>query len=125
MMIQDPRHIIPWVGDGPVIVSLSVRLNSAQTDLFWSLIFVCYGDDGVEPPTNGICERFHKAMLNEFYRVAFRKKIYRTLEEWQADLNAWMEDYNQKRPYQSRWCYDKIPMRMDSVPLAKEKIVAD
>ena len=86
---------------------------------------MCYGDDGPEPPNNGICERFHKAMLNEFYRVAFRKKIYRTLEEWQADLNAWMEDYNQKRPYQSRWCYDKIPMRMDSVPLAKEKIVAD
>ena len=26
------------------------------------------------PQTNGICERFHKTALNEFYRVAFRKK---------------------------------------------------
>ncbi|MDE3051553.1 MAG: transposase family protein, partial [Nitrospirota bacterium] len=78
------------------------------------------------PQTNGICERFHKTMLNEFYRVAFRKKIYRTLEELQADLDAWMEEYNQQRPHQGRWCYGKTPMHtfMDSLALAKEKILA-
>jgi transposase InsO family protein len=78
------------------------------------------------PQTNGICERFHKTMLNEFYRVAFRKKIYRTLEELQADLDTWMEDYNQQRPHQGRWCYGKTPMHtfVDSVSLAKEKILA-
>src|SRR6266700_932986 len=27
------------------------------------------------PQTNGICERFHRTLLDEFYRVAFRKKI--------------------------------------------------
>jgi hypothetical protein len=27
------------------------------------------------PQTNGICERFHKTVLNEFYRVAFRKGV--------------------------------------------------
>jgi hypothetical protein len=37
-------------------------------------------------------------MLNEFYRVAFRKKIYRTIEEVQADLDVWIEDYNQQHP---------------------------
>lgn len=65
-------------------------------------------------------------MLNKFYRVAFRKKIYRTLEELQADLDAWMEEYNQPRPHQGRWCYGKTPMHtfMDSVSLAKEKILA-
>jgi transposase InsO family protein len=31
------------------------------------------------PQTNGICERFHKTALNEFYRVAFRKKVYRSI----------------------------------------------
>ena len=31
------------------------------------------------PQTNGICERFHKTALNEFYRVAFRKKVYRSM----------------------------------------------
>ena len=42
------------------------------------------------PQTNGICERFHKTILNEFYQVAFRKKIYTTLEELQDDLDAWI-----------------------------------
>ena len=65
-------------------------------------------------------------MLNEFYCVAFRKKIYRTLEDVQADLDTWMEEYNQQRPHQGRWCYGKTPMQtfVDSVPLAKEKILA-
>ncbi len=78
------------------------------------------------PQTNGICERFHKTMLNEFYRVAFRKKIYRTLEELQADLDAWLQEYNEQRSHQGRWCYGKTPMQtfIDSVPLAKEKMLA-
>ena len=77
------------------------------------------------PQTNGICERFHKTMLNEFYRVAFRKKIYRALEELQADLDAWMQEYNERRPHQGRWCYGKTPMRtfIDTLPLAKEKLL--
>ncbi|MDA2909560.1 IS481 family transposase [Nitrospiraceae bacterium AH_259_D15_M11_P09] len=78
------------------------------------------------PQTNGICERFHKTMLNEFYRVAFRKKIYRTLEELQTDLESWLQEYNEHRSHQGRWCYGKTPMQtfLDSVPLAKEKILA-
>src|SRR4249920_1723282 len=46
------------------------------------------------PQTNGICERFHKTMLDEFYRVAFRKKVYRAIDELQADLDTWIKDYN-------------------------------
>jgi len=46
------------------------------------------------PQTNGICERFHRTVLDEFYRVAFRKKIYRTIEELQADLDEWIGEYN-------------------------------
>ena len=41
------------------------------------------------PQTNGICECFHKTVLNEFYRVAFRKKVYRSIDELQADLDVW------------------------------------
>lgn len=78
------------------------------------------------PQTNGICERFHKTALNEFYRVAFRKKIYRTIEELQADLDSWVAEYNQKRPHQGRWCFGKTPMQtfLDTIPLAKEKLMA-
>ncbi len=77
------------------------------------------------PQTNGICERFHKTVLNEFYRVAFRKKIYGSLDELQADLDAWLTEYNETRPHQGRWCYGKTPMQtfLDSVPLAKEKLL--
>ena len=47
------------------------------------------------PQTNGICERFHKTVLNEFYRVAFRKKVYRSIDELQADLDSWIREYNE------------------------------
>lgn len=75
------------------------------------------------PQTNGICERFHKTILNEFYRVTFRKKIYRSLVELQEDLDAWLKEYNEQRPHQGRWCYGKTPMQtfVDTLPLAREK----
>lgn len=40
------------------------------------------------PQTNAICERFHKIVLNEFYRIAYREKLYRDLAELQADWIA-------------------------------------
>lgn len=75
------------------------------------------------PQTNGICERFHKTLLDEFYRVAFRKRLYETTEELQADLDAWMAEYNEVRTHQGRWCFGKTPMQtfLDSAPLAREK----
>jgi len=78
------------------------------------------------PQTNGICERFHKTVLDEFYRVAFRKRIYRSLEELQEDLDEWLRYYNEERTHQGRWCYGKTPMQtfLDSKALAKEKTLA-
>jgi hypothetical protein len=58
-------------------------------------------------------------VLDEFYRVAFREKIYRTIDELQADLDAWLVEYNQRRSHQSRWCFGKTPMQtfLDAIPL--------
>ena len=77
------------------------------------------------PQTNGIVERFHKTVLNEFYRIAFRKKLYRSIQELQDDLDSWIKGYNEERPHQGRWCYGKTPMQtfLDSKHLAKEKVV--
>jgi transposase InsO family protein len=77
------------------------------------------------PQTNGICERFHKTILNEFYRVAFRKKIYNTLDELQNDLDIWLEHYNQERPHSGKYCFGKTPLQtfLDSIPLVKEKML--
>lgn len=75
------------------------------------------------PQTNGICERFHKTILEEFYQIAFRKKIYATLDELQADLDDWIRYYNEDRPHSGRYCYGKTPMQTlnDSRELIKEK----
>ena len=71
-------------------------------------------------------ERFQQTILDEFYRVAFRKKIYHSLEDLQVDLDAFLESSNTARPHQGRWCYGKTPMQtfLDSVPLAQEKQLA-
>ena len=78
------------------------------------------------PQTNGICERFNRTLLEEFYRVVFRKKIYTSLEELQQDLDGFLAEYNTERPHQGRWCYGKTPMQtfLDSLELAKEKQAA-
>lgn len=77
------------------------------------------------PQTNGICERFHKTILNEFYRIAFRKRIYTTLEELQADLDVWLKEYNENRPHSGKWCYGKTPLETfhESLHIAKEKMI--
>jgi transposase InsO family protein len=77
------------------------------------------------PQRNGICERFHKTILTAFYQVALHKKIYRTIEDLQADLGVWMRDYNTNRTHQGRWCYGKTPMQtlIDMLPVAKEKLL--
>jgi transposase InsO family protein len=59
------------------------------------------------PQTNGICERFHRTMQDEFYSVAFRKKLYRTLEELQVDVDDWLREYNEVRPNSGKYCLAK------------------
>jgi transposase InsO family protein len=77
------------------------------------------------PQTSGICERVHRTVLDEFYRVAFRKKLDGGIDDLQADLDAWVAEYNEARLHQGRWCYGKTPMRtfVDSIPLTQEKML--
>jgi transposase InsO family protein len=79
------------------------------------------------PQTNGICERFHRTMQEEFYSVAFRKKLYRSLEELQADVDAWLSEYNEKREHSGKYCYGKTPWQtfLDSKHLAQAKMLDD
>ena len=78
------------------------------------------------PQTNGICERFHKTMLQEFYQVTFRKKIYRDIETLQFDLDLWLEEYNHERTHQGKMCCGRTPMETleDGKRLWAEKKVA-
>lgn len=64
----------------------------------------------MSPQTYGICERFHKAILNEFYQVTFRKKLYSSLEELQKDLDEWMIYYNNDWTDQGQMCCGRKPL---------------
>jgi transposase len=79
------------------------------------------------PQTNGICERFHRTIQEEFYCVAFRKKIYESLEQLQADLDTWIEEYNTTGTHTGKYCYGRTPMQTftESLPLAKEKMLSE
>ena len=77
------------------------------------------------PQTNGICERFQRTILNEFYQIAFRKKIYSSLEELQQDVDNWTIEYNEERPHSGKYCYGKTPMQTfrESLHIAQEKMI--
>jgi len=75
------------------------------------------------PQTNGICERFHRTMKEEFYDVAFRKKVYQNLDELQHDVNEWLRRYNEFRPHSGKYCYGRTPYQtfLDTKAIALEK----
>jgi transposase InsO family protein len=63
------------------------------------------------PKTNGICERFHKTILQEFYQIAFRRRLYLTIEELQKDLDEWLRYYNHERTHQGKMCCGRTPIQ--------------
>jgi hypothetical protein len=64
--------------------------------------------------------------LNEFYRIAFRKKLYNSIGKLQDDLDLWIKSYNEESSHQGRWCFGKTPMQtfLDAIPIAREKMIA-
>jgi transposase InsO family protein len=76
------------------------------------------------PQTNGICERFHKTILNEFYQTTFRRKIYQTLDELQKDLDDWIKFYNTERTHQGKMCCGRTPLQtfLDGKEIWKQKV---
>lgn len=77
------------------------------------------------PQTNGICERFHKTILQEFYQVTFRKKLYESIEDLQADLDEWIAWYNNERTHQGKMCCGRTPFQtmIEGKEIWKEKFV--
>jgi transposase InsO family protein len=62
------------------------------------------------PRTNGFVERFNRTVLDEFFREAFRKKFYASLEELQEDLDTWLAYYNTERPHRGYRNMGRRPM---------------
>ncbi len=61
--------------------------------------------------TNGSTERLNQIVQNEFYKVAFRKKVYTSIEETQTDLDEFMNDYNNDRTNQGKHFQGRTPMQ--------------
>ena len=104
------------------------KLEHHQYELYLQIEGIEHSKTQVRhPQSNGICERLHRTMQEEFYSVTFRKKLYDSLEKLQADLDEWMHYYNQERPHSGRYCYGKTPMQtfIESLPLAKQKLLND
>lgn len=76
-----------------------------------------------QPQTNGICERFHRTIQDEFYAIVFRKLVFNTLDELQAELDNWIQWYNRERTHEGKYCLGKTPWQafMESKHLAFEK----
>jgi transposase InsO family protein len=77
------------------------------------------------PQTNGICERFHKTILQEFYQVTLRKNLYNDLAVLQKDLDEWLDYYNNQRTQQGKMCCGRTPMAtlQDGKAIWKEKFI--
>ena len=77
------------------------------------------------PQSNGICERFHKTILQEFYQPALRRKIFGSVEELKADLDIRLDYYNNERTHQGKRCCGRTPMEalLDGKKVWKEKFV--
>ena len=77
------------------------------------------------PQTNGICERFHRTILDEFYRITFRKNLYESIEQLQEDLDDWIKYYNMERTHQGKRCKGRTPMQtlLEGKEIWKDKFV--
>ncbi len=130
-MLND--RVLPWYAEQeiPVLRVLTDRGTEYKGNIEHHAFELFLSIEGIEhtttkashPQTNGICERFHKTMKQEFFEVAMRKKIYSSIEELQKDLDTWLYYYNHDRPHSGRYCYGKPPMQtfLDSKKLAIEK----
>lgn len=132
-MLND--RVIPWFEDQSVDILRVLtdrgteycgKIETHEYQLFLALEDIDHTRTKAKhPQTNGICERFHQTLQNEFFSIAFRKKVYNNIEELQADLDEWIEVYNNERVHSGKYCFGKTPMQTfeESKHLAFEKML--
>jgi hypothetical protein len=66
---------------------------------------------------------FHQTIQNEFYAIAFRRKVYASPEQLQADVDECLDFYNRERTHPGKHCLSKIPCPtfLDTKTLAENK----
>ncbi len=102
------------------------RVDTHDYQLFLAINDIEHTKTKVKSPqTNGICERFHKTILQEFYQVAFRKTLFKTIGQLQADLDEWLAHYNTERTHQGKMCCGRTPLQtmIDGKDIWNEKLL--
>lgn len=72
-----------------------------------------------KPQTNGFVERFNRTILEEFFRSAFRTKLYESVKALQEDLDKWLVHYNTERPHQGYRNMGRRPIETVDLFLSK------
>lgn len=98
------------------------RADSHPYELFLQLEGIEHRTTKVcRPQSNGFIERLHRTLLDEHFRIAGRTTWYETIEEMQKDLDAYLVQYNTRRPHQGRMMNGKPPAEMFLKGLPKVK----
>ena len=78
----------------------------------------------------GVGRIYQQTFVDTYARVAFcklytEKKLYRSVEELQTDLDAWLAKYNEQRSHSGRYYYGKTPMQTfrETLHVAVEKTI--
>jgi len=77
------------------------------------------------PQTDGMCKRFHQTILQDYYQVTFRKKLFHSIDALQADLDEWLHHDNHERTRQGKMCCGRTPIEtmIDGTAIWREKFV--
>lgn len=130
-------QVLPWFEEQDVRILRTLtdrgteycgRVESHEYQLYLAIEDIDHTKTKAKSPqTNGVCERFHQTIQNEFYAIAFRKKVYNSLEDLQEDVNKWLKEYNEERPHSGRYCCGKTPMQTfdESRHLAQAKMLGE
>jgi transposase InsO family protein len=122
-------HVAPFYESHELELSAVLTDNGTEfcgTDQhpFEQLLFVL----GIEhrrtrvkrPQTNGFVERFHRTILDEFFRIALRGRIFEELETLEVELQKWLCYYNLERAHlgyrnRGRTPYQTVELHLESV----------
>ncbi|MEM9446859.1 MAG: integrase core domain-containing protein [Verrucomicrobiota bacterium] len=88
------------------------KYDSDDYELFLAIHDIDYSKTKTKhPQTNGTCEGFHRTILEEFYQIAFRKKLYDNLDELPEDLDPWITYHNSQHTHQGKMCCRRTPLQ--------------
>jgi transposase InsO family protein len=63
------------------------------------------------PESNGMVERFNRTLKEEFFSVAYRKRLYESVEALQTDLDGVLSFYNERRAHHGYRTQGRTPLQ--------------